>query len=319
LSAALQWPPLARLSAFDLRLATWAENHGPFHLAAYEFIRFGVKQGWACLFGGILLGLIITTRLWYPAHAALARYDVLFLTAIGIQIVLLATRLETIEEAKVILAFHVIGTVMELHKTSVGAWLYPEASFFHIGGVPLFTGFMYASVGSYLARVWRLFDFRFAGHPDLRAVSILAAAIYFNFLTNHDLPDVRWALLGATALLFGRTVIYFKIWRRHRSMPLLIGFGLVALFIWFAENIGTATGTWLYPRQIAHWSAVPASKLTSWLLLMIVSYTMVALVNGIQRLGEVVDLQQTVPDGELQWSAIRTGAGSHGSHGPAPS
>ena len=33
--------------------------------------------------------------------------------------------------------------------------------------------------------------------------------------------------------------VHYKIWRVHRAMPLLVGLGLVALFIWFAENIGT--------------------------------------------------------------------------------
>ena len=93
---------------------------------------------------------------------------------------------------------------------------------------------------------------------------------------------MRIVLLCATAVLFARTTIFFKVWRTHRSMPLLLGFSLVALFIWFAENIGTVTGTWLYPRQVAHWTMVPPSKLTSWLLLMIVSYTLVAWINGIK-------------------------------------
>lgn len=298
-SSALRWPPLARLFAYGERLGTWARTKGPLYLAGYELVRFAFKEGWACLFGGLLLCLIVATKLWYPTHAALARYDVLFLAAAAIQIALLAARLETLEEAKVILVFHLIGTLMELHKTAVGAWLYPEASFFHIGGVPLFTGFMYASVGSYLARVWRLFDFRFTHHPSLRSVSILSAAIYLNFLTNQYLPDIRWPLLAVTALLFARTEIFFRVWREHRTMPLLLGFGLVALFIWFAENIGTATGTWLYPRQIAHWSAVPASKLTSWLLLMIVSYTLVALINGVQTMDEVEELADSVPSSGL--------------------
>ena len=71
-------------------------------------------------------------------------------------------------EAKVILMFHAVGTVMEIFKTSAGSWIYPEANLLRIGGVPLFTGFMYAAVGSYLARVWRLFDFRFRAHRRWR-------------------------------------------------------------------------------------------------------------------------------------------------------
>ena len=194
---------------------------------------------------------------------------------------MLATGLETRDEAVVIAAFHVIGTVMEVHKTAIGSWIYPEAGLARIGHVPLFTGFMYAAVGSYLARVWRLFDFRFARHPGLPALSLLAVGIYVNFLTDHSGFDMRWGLLAVTAALFARTTIYFHVWREDRSMPLLLGFLLVALFIWFAENIGTVTGTWLYPRQVAHWTMVPVSKLPSWFLLMIVSYTLVAFVNGI--------------------------------------
>lgn len=283
-SAAARWPPLAHFIRAETRLGSAAAARGPGWLAAYEFARFGVKQAWACLFGGLLLALIIGTRLVWPEHAALARYDALFLGALGLQGFLLKTRMETWDEAKVILVFHVIGTVMEIHKTAIGSWIYPEPSVFRIGGVPLFTGFMYAAVGSYLARVWRLFDFRFKRHPGLTTLSALSVAIYANFLTDHTGYDVRVGLIAVAAVLFAPATIHFKIWHRHRVMPLLLGLVLVALFIWFAENIGTFTGTWLYPGQRIRWAPVPLSKLTSWFLLMIVSYTLVARVNGIVRL-----------------------------------
>lgn len=277
-SAARLWAPLAGFVAAEQRLGDAADARSPFALAAYEFLRFGLKQG----FGGAMLTLIIVTHVLYPAHAALSRYDALFLAAVTVQALMLAFRLETFEE--VILAFHVIGTIMELNKTSVGSWTYPEASTFHIAGVPLFTGFMYASVGSYLARVWRLFDFRFSRHPGVRSCIVLSVAIYANFLADHYRFNARYALIAVTVWLFARTTIFFKVWRVHRFMPLLLGFLLVALFIWFGENIGTATGTWLYPRQMAHWTMVPLSKLTSWFLLMIISYTLVAWINGIEAL-----------------------------------
>src|SRR5690348_18047371 len=56
--------------------------------------------------------------------------------------------------------------------------------------------------------------------------------------------------------LFGRASIHFKVWTRYRSMPLLLGLVLVSLFIWFTENIGTFTKTWLYPSQRLGWSMV---------------------------------------------------------------
>jgi len=277
-SAAANWAPLAHFIDIEARIGRWAECRRS-TAVSYEFLRFGIKQAWACLFGAAMVALIVGTHLWYPRGAALSRYDFMFLAALAIQAGMLAFRLETLEEAKVILIYHVVGTIMELFKTDVGSWIYPEASFFRVGGVPLFSGFMYASIGSYIARCWRLFDFRFVRHPPLWSVYLLGLAIYVNFYTHHYVIDIRYGLFAATTLLFGRTWIYYKIWRVHRRMPLLLGFGLVATFIWLAENLGTVTKTWLYPHQMTGWSAVSFGKLGSWFLLLIISYALVAAVN----------------------------------------
>ena len=58
-----------------------------------------------------------------------------------------------------------------------------------IGGVPLFSGFMYGSVGSYMARVIRVFDMQFAPYPRFPLTVLLAGAIYINFFAHHVLPD----------------------------------------------------------------------------------------------------------------------------------
>lgn len=63
--------------------------------------------------------------------------------------------------------------------------------------------------------------------------------------------------------LFFRTRVHFKVWRDYRSMPLLRGLLLVSLFVWFSENIGTFTRTWLYPSQQQGWSMVSVDKLGS--------------------------------------------------------
>ncbi len=272
-----EWPFLARALGWERRLGAAALARGPLATGAYEFLRFGLKQGWACLFGAALLGLIILTSLIYPVHAALPRLDFLFGAALLIQVGMLYWRLESFTEARIIFIFHVTGMAMEIFKTAIGAWVYPEPSFLRIGHVPLFTGFMYAAIGSYLFRIWRLLDFRFARHPALPALTCVAVAIYLNFFTCHFIPDLRLYLLAAVCVLFGRTKIYFCPWRRHRSMPLLLGFFLTALFIWFAENIGSFADVWRYPNQAAHWHIVQLQKLLAWLLLMLVSYTMVAL------------------------------------------
>ena len=274
--ASEDWPLLAALAEREARLGAWARQRGALASGAYEFLRFGIKQGWACLFGGLLLGLIVATRLWYPHDALLARYDALVIACLLLQATLLLTGLETIAEAKVILVFHGVGTAMEVFKTAMGSWDYPEASLFRIGHVPLFTGFMYAAVGSYLARAWRLFHFRFSCHPPLPALMVLSAAIYANFFADHWGVDLRFFLLAMAALLFRRTTIYFRVWTAYRRMPLLLGFCLVTLFIWFGENIGTAGRAWLYPNQVSGWAMVSPAKLTSWFLLMLISYTLVA-------------------------------------------
>lgn len=252
--------------------------------ALVEFLVFGLKQGWACLFGGAMLFLIIATKFMPPDPLGIARYDFLFLAALAIQLSMLVFRLETLAEAKVILIFHVVGTAMETFKTFAGSWVYPEHSFFHIGQVPLFSGFMYAAVGSYIARVTRIFDISYTGYPPLWATVALAAAIYVNFFAHHFVIDMRYVLFAVTVILFLRTTVLYRVFRFRHRMPLLVGFLLVALFIWFAENIGTWSRAWLYPGQSEAWTPVSIQKLGAWYLLMIISFVLVTLVHRPQPL-----------------------------------
>lgn len=226
-----------------------------------------------------MLALLLGTHLLYPSDAILARYDFLTISAVAIQAGMILLRLETLLEAKVILIFHIVGTVMEMFKTYSGSWEYPEANLLRIAGVPLFSGFMYAAVGSYLARIWRIFDFRYSAYPNRFATSLLATAIYVNFFAHHWLPDIRLLLFAAMGLLFWRTRIWFRVWRDYRWMPLLIGFFLVASFIWFAENISTFSRAWVYPDQADGWAMVSPTKLGAWYLLMYISFILVAVLN----------------------------------------
>jgi uncharacterized membrane protein YoaT (DUF817 family) len=243
-----------------------------------EFAVFVLKQAWACIFGAALLVVIVAARLWYPDDAVLARNDFLTIAAIVIQIVMLAARLETGREVWVIVLFHLTGTAMELFKTDVGSWAYAADGVLRIGGVPLFSGFMYAAVGSYMVRVYRLFDLGFTRYPRRWLTVIVAAGIYINFFTHHFWIDLRWVLLAAVALLWLRTTMYVRIWRRAIRMPQLVAFAGVALFIYLAENIGTWAGAWTYPDQVDGWHPVALSKLVSWFLLMIISVVLVTLV-----------------------------------------
>ena len=246
----------------------------------FELLAFGFKQAYACLFGGLMLLLLLSTFMFYPNDAPIARYDAITLGAVVIQCVMLATRLETFDEAKVIFAFHIVGTLMEVFKTHVGSWIYPEPSVLRIADVPLFSGFMYACVGSYLARIWRIFDFSFDRWPPVWMQVALGVAAYLNFFTHHYTLDIRNVLFIAAALLYGACTVHYRPFHRRWKMPLLLGLLLVALFIWIAENAATYARAWSYPDQAEGWRVVSLAKLGSWFLLMQLSFAMVAALHG---------------------------------------
>ncbi len=240
---------------------------------------FIIRQAWAAIFAGLLLGAIIFTNFVHLPW--LSRYDWLFIFAILIQLLLLATKLERPREVITILLFHLVGLGMELFKTSegIGSWSYPGDAFFRIATVPLFSGFMYAAVGSYMARAWRVMDFEFTHYPRRLYTIIFAVLVYSNFFTHHFIYDFRYILFVCMFLIYRRTVIYYRVNRRQHSMPMLLAALLTAFFIWIAENIATFTKTWLYPSQLEQWHVVSLGKYGSWLLLMAISFIMIDLLH----------------------------------------
>lgn len=60
--AARDWPLIARLAGWESRLATRLAGRSRVAAALYEFFRFGVKQAWACLFGGLMCALLLATH-----------------------------------------------------------------------------------------------------------------------------------------------------------------------------------------------------------------------------------------------------------------
>lgn len=243
---------------------------------AEELLLFGLKQAWACVFGAALLTGIVVTKYWYP-DIGLHRYDFLFCYALSIQALLLVFRLESLREMGVIFLFHALATAMELFKTSdaIGSWSYPGEAVICWGNVPLFAGFMYSAVGSYLARVWRGFEFKFERFPPLWIAYILAGLSYLNFFTHHYTFDIRWFLITGVVFAYGRTWVLFRPDQIHRKMPLLVGFGLVSLFIWIAENLGTFAKAWIYPHQADGWQWIGLEKWTAWCLLMQLSFVLI--------------------------------------------
>lgn len=263
-----------------------------------EFFVFGVKQAAACVFAGSFLFLLAISS--HVHIHGLARYDFLFLSAIAIQILLVAVRLENWREVAVLSLFHLIGIGLELFKTapSVRSWSYPEPAFFHLKTVPLYSGFMYASVASYIMQAWRLMKVKLTEFPPFPLAVGLCAAIYANFFTNHYMADLRWPLAAAVLLLFRRTQVYFTVIKTPRKMPLALSFLLIGFFIWVAENIATYFGAWQYPHQKRQWAIVGPTKISSWMLLVIISFIIVAALKELFPKPQTVwtAKEETVPD-----------------------
>jgi uncharacterized membrane protein YoaT (DUF817 family) len=259
----------------ERKLGDWARAR--LHPGVAEFVMFVLKQGWACLFGGLMLAAIILSKAVWQDDWTLARYDGLLIFAILVQVSFLWAGLENWREAKVILLFHLTGTVMEIFKLRMGSWGYPEPGLFKLMGVPLFSGFMYASVGSYMARVIRIFEMRFAPFPPYWVSVALGAAIYANFFAHHFVSDIRMVLFAGTIILYWRTRIWFFVGDVPRWMPLPAAALLSSFFLWLAENIGTLTGTWVYAGT-SEFAMASLSKMGSWYLLLYVSFATVTLV-----------------------------------------
>ncbi len=241
-----------------------------------EVAVFTLKHLWACLFGGLLLLAVICTNAIWSDNWPIARYDALFAFAVLTQAAMLLFRLETWQEAKVIGLFHLTGTAMEIFKVNAGSWAYPEDALFMVVNVPLFSGFMYASVGSYIARAIRIFDMRFAPYPPFWITTVLAVSIYLNFFSHHYLPDIRLALFVATVIVFWRTRVVFTLGRAY-ALPLPLAALFASFFLWIAENVGTLTGTWVYAGSRT-FEMTSISKLGSWYLLLYVAFVTVTLV-----------------------------------------
>lgn len=241
---------------------------------------FGYQQAKSCIFPVIIfLALAFTKMVEVPF---IARYDLILYICLLTQILMIASKLETLDELKVIGVFHLIGLALELYKVHLGSWSYPEEAVTKVLGVPLYSGFMYASVASYMCQVWRRLELRLTNWPPTWSVVVLSVLIYSNFYTHHFMYDFRWILKVMTVLIFLRTFVYFTVNKRTYAMPLSLSFVLIGFFIWIAENIATFFGAWQYPNQQQQWELVHIGKISSWLLLVIVSFMIVALLKHLK-------------------------------------
>ncbi len=110
-------------------------------------------------------------------------------------------------------------------------------------GVPLYSGFLYAGVGSF---------------------------------THHVLPDVRWLIAAGFVVVLRRTWVGFTVGARRHRIPLALAFVAIGFFLWVAENAATVLGAWKYPDQLDVWRLVHPGKFGAWSLLVSLSFVLVA-------------------------------------------
>ena len=277
------------LSWLDRRLIAPKGNQqlAGFARFAAELLYFGAKEARACLFAGLFFAAVFLMP--RAGVLGLPRYDALLVFALAVQGWMLWAKLESLDELKAICLFHLLGFALEVFKTSSGiqSWSYPDFAYTKIFGVPLFSGFMYAAVGSYIIQAWRLFDLRIRHHPPHWMAWIVAVAIYANFFTHHFVGDFRWYLAACILGLYARATVIFRPFDRDRRMPLLLAFVLIGFFIWLAENAATFFGIWRYPNQIGAWTTVHVAKWSSWSLLVIMTFTIVANLKHIKKVVHV--------------------------------
>ena len=271
----LSLPRIAGLDDYLLLQRDHPQLTGPSRFFV-ELLYFGIKEARACLFVGLFFAAVFTVP--RSGLIGIPRYDLLLVIALAIQAWMIWSRLETMDEFKAIMIFHLVGFALEVFKTSSGirSWSYPDFAYTKILGVPLFSGFMYAAVGSYIIQAWRLLDLRVEHHPPYWMAVAIALLIYANFFTHHYIGDYRWYIAACALGLYARATVVFRPYDRERRMPLLLAFVLIGFFIWLAENISTFYGIWKYPNQLGAWSAVHVGKWSSWSLLVIMTFTIVA-------------------------------------------
>ena len=241
-----------------------------------QLIRFGWLELQSCVFAAaVFLGLAVA----YVVPLPVATYNALLVWCVFVTLAFWVLGLESWREVLVICAFHVLGLTLELFKVHQGSWAYPGDAVTKVWGVPLFAGFMYAAVGSYICQAWRRFDLRVTSYPAL-ATTLVAVGIYANFFSHTWIADLRLVLALVGLVVLRRTMVHFTVGDARYRMPLALSFALIGLFLWLAENLATLLEAWQYPDQANGWHTVHVTKIGSWALLVTMSFVLVATVKA---------------------------------------
>ena len=240
---------------------------------------FGIRFAWlqlqSLVFAAVIFAAIAITSV---VALPIPRYDALLIIGVLLTLGLWLAGWESGREVAVIFAFHLLGVTMEFFKVHAGSWAYPEEAYTKVAGVPLYAGFMYAAVGSYIVQAWRRLDLRVTNFRPL-PLTLLAVAAYLNFFTHHWIWDLRWLIAALFVLEMRRTMVHFTVGHHRYFMPLAVSFVAIGFALWVAENAATFLGAWQYPNQAEIWEAVHVGKFGSWSLLVSLSFVLVATIK----------------------------------------
>ena len=238
-----------------------------------ELFAFGFKELLSCLFPAFIFIILFISKTFTIQF--IPRYDFLLIACLLMQWLMYKYKLESGQELLVITMFHLLGLSLEIFKVYKGSWTYGEMAYTKIFDVPLYSGFMYASVGSYVCQAWRWFDLKVMHWPASWQAFLISILIYFNFFTHHYIFDFRWVITALLIIIFWKTKVLFTTNNQIRKMPLVISFLFIGFFIWVAENLATYLGAWKYASQHDGWKMVDLGKISSWFLLIVLSIVIV--------------------------------------------
>ncbi len=193
---------------------------------------------------------------------------------------MLAFKLETWEEAKVILIYHVVGTAMEVFKTDVGSWIYPEPSILphrrraavlrlHVCGGRQLHRALLAAVRFSLPAAPSALVGPFAWRCDL--YQLLRSSLHCGHSLSACSRQQRCCSRAP-----GSTT---------RSGACIGACRCCLALVWCRCSSGSprtsarSRGPGSIRTRWSGWSAVSLGKLGSWFLLLIISYALVAAVN----------------------------------------
>jgi uncharacterized membrane protein YoaT (DUF817 family) len=238
-----------------------------------ELVAFLRIQFISALFPISLFTVLGVSKIW---DFGLPRYDLIFIACLIAQAAFLLTRLESLKELAELSVFHVCGLALEIYKVRNGSWTYPDDGYWRIGPVPIFSGFMYASVASYMLQAWKRLQLRTGEYPEAPWIVATCVVICFNFFLNKFWPASRLLITFLVLLVFWKSKVTFVNVEKRWQMPLNLAFFLLGLFVWMAEHICSALGAYQYPYQADGWTWVDPGKLTAWCLLVVVCFAIVA-------------------------------------------